>query len=112
MGAVQEGILPKEHFPSPLQFTIPLLPSDPPLSSASRIQAALPSSVEALQLVASRPSRTGPPAALWALHAINLIAASAGVNTRGVNIIGVKRLLPQLVWTVISFEYRLVCHGC
>ena len=29
-------------------------------------------------LAASRPSRSGPPASLWALHALTLVASSAG----------------------------------
>ena len=41
-------------------------------------QSALPSTTEALSLAASRPSRSGPPAALWALHALALVASYAG----------------------------------
>ncbi len=51
----------------------PLNPS-PPFSP----QPALPSTTDALLLVASRPATSGPPASLWALHAAALVAGSAG----------------------------------
>ncbi|GAX74410.1 hypothetical protein CEUSTIGMA_g1858.t1 [Chlamydomonas eustigma] len=48
------------------------------LKGGISLQAALGSTTEVLILAASRPSRSGPPASSWALHALGLVAGAAG----------------------------------